>query len=229
MFTSLGKGDMVAILPSQVKRDVRGKSVRFTDGSKPGAKFDPFSIAGRFNCGSPGHMMNACPNPLNLTRAADRRIDYYDKKGGLTNTVHMVLADLCSQLQDTGGDVVAAEEDNEEDSNKDIFLTLMEAQPSCISYTGVDSDEVVKHGHYWKDEDYVCGGEKHYDSSSDESEGAVVFSDAEEHNFDTLLIIVGKALDLFEGACIDTSTQRSVIGHGQARAYCNFMDIPVRQ
>lgn len=46
-------------------------------------------------------MIKYCPRPINVAMAATRNIDYYAKKGKCqTHEVHLVLVDLCMQLDD---------------------------------------------------------------------------------------------------------------------------------
>lgn len=172
-------------------------------------------------------MMNACTKPLNFSRAASRRIDYYDKKGDPTKTVHMVLADLCLQLEyvDASNDL-EGDDGGELESNKDIFETLMNSQQSSIRYGGLESD--CESPEHYSEEDAVFDSScaPCCESSKDECDGGVVCPDDGVTGFNILLSTPRKAPVKFEGACIDTGAQRSVIGSAQGHAYCRFMNIP---
>lgn len=52
-----------------------------------GARFNPLSIAGCFNCDDPKHVLKNCPKPINTMKATERKVAYYDKKtkGGRTS------------------------------------------------------------------------------------------------------------------------------------------------
>lgn len=58
----------------------------------------PLSLQGYFNCNSPDHMIRDRPRPINTARAAVRRLDY-KKKRKTENSVHVVLAELCRQVE----------------------------------------------------------------------------------------------------------------------------------
>lgn len=58
---------------------------------------DPLSIMGCFNCDSPEHMARNCTQPKNFSKAAARKLEYHQKKK-TPNSVHVVLAHLCQQL-----------------------------------------------------------------------------------------------------------------------------------
>lgn len=45
-------------------------------------------------------MINKCYKPLNDSKSASSIIGYYEKKVSKTNKVHIILVDLCMQLQD---------------------------------------------------------------------------------------------------------------------------------
>lgn len=52
---------------------------------------------GCFNCEAKDHYARECPRPLNLARAAARKLDYLNSKKKV-NAVHSVLADVCQQF-----------------------------------------------------------------------------------------------------------------------------------
>lgn len=54
-----------------------------------------------FSCKSPVHIGKNCPHPLNLARSAAQNLDYLNKKKN-ASTVHMVLADVCYQIDKNG-------------------------------------------------------------------------------------------------------------------------------
>lgn len=53
---------------------------------------------GCFNCDDPKHMVNQCPKPFDSTRAAKRRMEYLAKKTGNSRNAHIVLFELCQQM-----------------------------------------------------------------------------------------------------------------------------------
>ena len=61
-------------------------------------KNDPLKVMGCFNCGEPNHCISDCPKAINAAIAAKRRLEYYAKKRQQTSSAHMVLYELCSQL-----------------------------------------------------------------------------------------------------------------------------------
>lgn len=54
-------------------------------------KFDPLVVMGCFNCDDPNHMISKCPKKIDVTRAAKRKMEYYDKKTGNKRNAHVVL------------------------------------------------------------------------------------------------------------------------------------------
>lgn len=195
--------------------------VRFSLETKAGSKFDPLSVIGCFNCGAPDHMMNACKTPLNVSRAGSRRIDDYEKKGQ-KNTFHMVLADLCSQLEHSleTEDAISNSPEEDESSDRQTFETLLSSQESSISFMGIGSNQELHKDSYDKHFNYI----KDDVSNIRYSDSSMVYSDSNS-NFDILVSeTVGDTLGIF-GACIVTRAQRSVIGLRQARAYCHFTKI----
>lgn len=87
---------------------------------------------GFFNCDDKGHIMQACPHPIDVTKAAKRKHDYYAKKhAGKPNAVN-VLFHLSSQIDFLEvGDTSSASEDGrasaaaEEDDERRIFDALL--------------------------------------------------------------------------------------------------------
>lgn len=64
-----------------------------------GARFDPLTVAGCFNCDSPNHVMKQCPRPINAVKASERKVAYYDKKmNGGRASVAAVLYQLVTQI-----------------------------------------------------------------------------------------------------------------------------------
>lgn len=60
-------------------------------------KHDPLTVMGCFNCDDPAHMAKDCPHPKNFAKSAARLLEYHNKKR-TPNSVHLVLAQLCNQL-----------------------------------------------------------------------------------------------------------------------------------
>lgn len=198
-----------------------GKS-GFQAQSRESTTFDPLKVAGCFNCGNPNHMMNKCDKPLNVARAASNRIEYYEKKGKQSNTIHMVLADLCMQLDQShnvvsdrqGGDASVNESDDRE-----IFETLISGPEHSTNYVRSGfAGEMVFLDESTEQTQLV---NIHDEVSDDE---AVVYS--KDDSYSILLSICSADDTQFHGACIETGAQRSVIGEQQARAYCSFINLP---
>lgn len=57
-----------------------GRSSSNTRAQPAHKKFDPLTVMGCFNCDEPGHMINQCPKPVDLTKAAKHRMEYLSKK-----------------------------------------------------------------------------------------------------------------------------------------------------
>ena len=88
--------------------------------------FNPLSIQGCFNCESPDHVLKHCPHPLNIAKAATRKVDYYSKKDkGRTYTVRQVLADLCMQLDDSH---LADDNDDTDRTDAEVFQSLLSTE-----------------------------------------------------------------------------------------------------
>lgn len=67
-------------------------------GTRP--RFDPLSVAGCFNCDHPGHTVRQCPLPVDLAKAAQRKLAYYEKKNaGGRGGAATVLFLMCHQMQ----------------------------------------------------------------------------------------------------------------------------------
>lgn len=134
-----------------------------------------------FNCGSTSHLVKNCPHAVNFSNAAARNIQKL-RDSRTQHAVHLVLAHLCSELDEP---VVEEEDDiNSDHDDLKIFeqmLVLDTSAPSNEANTG-DS----------------------------ELERIDIF--AVEVDFE----VTGNA---FNGACIDSGAQKSVIGNVQAQAY----------
>lgn len=64
---------------------------------KSGLKFNTPSTAGCFKCRDTGKMLKECPKLLNIALAAVQKIKYLSSKKS-SNSFHLVLDDLCKQL-----------------------------------------------------------------------------------------------------------------------------------
>lgn len=91
-------------------------------GKKTGARKSPLDKQGRFNCDSLRHMAKECPRALNFARAAAKKLEHCNKKLK-DNAVHLVLADLCRQLEEGEG---GSKVDHTDDVN--IFVALIVGQ-----------------------------------------------------------------------------------------------------
>ena len=118
-------------------RRFSGRAFRSPSMSKPKGKFNPLSVSGCFNCGG-NHSLRDCTLPLNTSRAATRKMEYYAKKAETKPiAVHRVLADLCQQL-----DIDSAAEEDSEVETETTDMTIFESIISGNGATGdVDSTE----------------------------------------------------------------------------------------
>lgn len=180
-------------------------------------KFHPLTVMGCFNCDDPGHMINQCPKPVDLTKAAKRKMEYLSKKTGRTRNAHMVLFELCQQLEATQVDPICTHEtgtadvhvtdidDNVDDF--DLFETLLstndDVQPIAVPQ---NSDAAEDFGILFQ-----------LAHSVDDPDLSIYL--ASRHS--------AMAEPKFHGACLDTGAQRSVVGRNQAVAYYRFMGLPL--
>lgn len=109
-------------------------------------------IAGCFNCVDPKHMLKDCKKPLNASRAAAKKPEYFKQKDSSENSVQLVLADPCKQL-----DGISPGDDSEDGSRSDpndvelLQATLhgyMESEESgdpapAISHPEIESNKVL--------------------------------------------------------------------------------------
>eukprot|EP00171_Calliarthron_tuberculosum_P021509 IDg21509t1 len=65
-----------------------------------GRKFDPLTVMRCFNCDDPNHTIKKCPKPIDITKAARKKIEYYSRKTGNSRNAHIVLFQLCNQLDE---------------------------------------------------------------------------------------------------------------------------------
>lgn len=82
----------------------------------------PLELMGCFNCDDPNHTLNNCTKPINVAKAAQRRLEYYFKKKKVS--AHQVLYELCSQLDTPytlfGTSVEVSSENQEELEGEDL-------------------------------------------------------------------------------------------------------------
>lgn len=98
--------------------------------------YDPLTFMRCFNCDQPEHMISTGPVRMDLNKAAMRKIEYMAKKSGKTRNVHVVLFELCQQLDEfkaSADDSVSsidpdeASDVNEAVENEDLDINLLEA------------------------------------------------------------------------------------------------------
>ncbi|CDF36767.1 unnamed protein product [Chondrus crispus] len=114
-----------------------GRAFRSPSTTKQKVKFNPLTVSGCFNCGG-NHLLRDCTLPLNTSRAATRKMEYYAKKADTKPiAVHHVLADLCKQL-----DIGSVPEDDSEEETETTDITIFESILSGNDTTDdVDSTE----------------------------------------------------------------------------------------
>lgn len=100
-------------------------------------KRSPLDVQGCFNCDFPDHMAKNRLLPLNLTRAASRRLEYLNKKK-MSHAAHTVLAEKFHQFE-------SDQRDEQHDSK--TFMNLLREDNSCSNVNDrngfEDSDGVL--------------------------------------------------------------------------------------
>lgn len=91
---------------------------------------------GCFNFDDPDHMARECRHPKNFAKAAARKLEYFDKKK-TPNSVHVVLAYLCQQLDQDKSEY--GSDTGEPSNDADIFQNIVEE--STYSNTAGDNDD----------------------------------------------------------------------------------------
>lgn len=88
----------------------------------------PLNISGYFNCDEPPQMLRKCPLPRNKAQSSDHKLEYFNKKN-TANGVHLVLAEICNQLDcDTKGTAYP-------NGDADIISSLIEGVTRTIKPT----------------------------------------------------------------------------------------------
>lgn len=164
-------------------------------------KPDPLNIKGCFNCDG-NQLMRDCPKPIDTTRAATRKIEYYSKKHNTPHAVQTVLAKLCAQLR------TAQLPCNENECNDhQVFQNIIneqyqEKQPEITEQDDIDDklDKIIIEDTEDADSNTIYAVDSSYIiKNSDETE--------------------------FNVACVHSAAQRTVIGRKQALAYCSAYGI----
>lgn len=163
-------------------------------------KFHPLSISGCFNCDDPGHALKQCKVPLNVGKATAPGLEYYEKSQSRIGNNHLVLAEICYQLDISGGNaIIESEEDipgQEALSEKDTFLTILEYVKDNV-YVHMNNVDAVTYS----------------DSDTDDgNDGKPCVIDA----FGSLSSTHQVEGTTFKGICIDNDAQRSVVLVNQA-------------
>eukprot|EP00171_Calliarthron_tuberculosum_P018035 IDg18035t1 len=153
---------------------------------------------GCFNCDDPDHTINKCSKPINSTRAAKNKIEYYTKKTGNSRNAHIVLYQLCNQL-DEAAEALNMSSDG---PNTDIQLPevtdneLFEALVLCLDKGVEENCEDIPF------ETFFIGTLTSINFTSEVENG-------------------------FLGACLDIGATKSVVGRKQAEEYYKFLGIPL--
>lgn len=194
--------------PGRYARSQRGvggwRSSTSTRTSSEHNKFDPLTFMGCFNCEEPGHMISQCPKPVDLTKAAKRRMEYLSKKTGRRRNAHVVLFEVCQQTEAAQIESPSAKEISradvhvtEADENVDDF-DLFDALVNCIddedAADGADSQDVA--------EDFGILFTSSLIRLSEDPDAGIYLASRHAAMKDPK----------FHGACLDTGAQRSVIG-----------------
>ena len=170
-------------------------------GATNAAKRSPLNMMGCFNCDSPNHMLKNCPSKVNLAKAAQRRMEYLAKRNGRGRNANVVLFELCSQLSDTTAEAVNGSQEME-------LETEREEQPQQ------DANDTSR------DFDLFESLMNHCETSSEPDHVEILLASTNRQSCTALT-------EPFNGACLDTGAQRSVVGKPQAEAYYQFMGIPL--
>ena len=201
-------------------RFFRGSRGFSTPSSRPRTSFDPLSIQGCFNCEDKTHTIRDCPRPINAGKAAANKLDYFRKRKQTgERSVHLVLAQLCQQL-DQGSASGTREEVEEKDipekqTDREIFECILEEssqyEVDCTSPRPLHSNETLS-----QEEDSL----HLYFSQQDREDYVFVVYEGDTASIFKSDHVFGTDKDVpFLGACIDTGAQKAVIGKKQALAY----------
>lgn len=181
---------------------------------RPTQRKDPLLISGCFNCDDPNHLIKDCPKPKNIAKATARRLEYYKKKR-TANGVHMVLAEICHQLDDTN----AATEESEGEDDLSIFQCIIdEAKEGTDATINFSSINKVCHEHVGRvDVNFAIG-------TGETFEGACVDSGAQ-------LTCIGarqaRRYCMLMNITYETSDQELVFKFGDAR-HCSLGTMPIQ-
>lgn len=157
----------------------------------------PVDIAGWFNCGESDHFVKDCKKPMNAAKAAAKKLEYYGRKESMRHPVHLVLADLCQQI-DSEPPSSDAVPDGESSDDVEIFQAVLAGNATA-------EDE--------QNHPVALLPEPSLEVDSDPNE---IFVMTSAWNVETP--------PHFEGACIDSGAQKTVIGLLQVRAYCTLLN-----
>ncbi len=61
-------------------------------------KLDPLTIISCFNYDDPNHMVSDCPKQIDSTKPTQRKMEYYPKNTGNNRNAHVVLIELCHEM-----------------------------------------------------------------------------------------------------------------------------------
>lgn len=170
-------------------------------------KVEPLEISGCFHCGDPNHMVKDCKVPLNVARAAANKLEYFAKREATAPySTHLLLAELCRQMDiDVPSDKEGLNDD--EGSDRQIFESLLE--------TSEDANLQFVHD---------CMGT---DCNDDDESVSIVFAKNEDFISIRCVCSNDQANPPFQGACVDTGAQKSIIGKPQALAYCKLANVKI--
>lgn len=149
-------------------------------------KSSPLDLLGCLNCDAKDHMARYCSKPLNLPKAAERRLQCMQKKKA-ENPVHLVLADICMQTTEDASHY-DEKTDVETGNESQVFQSVVE---SCF-------------------EAALAAPE------NDDNDGANISFVESTVLSDTFIC---ETADQFQGACVDSGAQLTVVGKRQAEQY----------
>ncbi len=91
----LFQGHVRYMNPQKVLVNRSKNSPKYRNRGTPSQNFDPLTEIGRFNCVDPSHTIEHYTKPNDVTKAAKRKMEYYEKQNGSSRNAHVVLFELC--------------------------------------------------------------------------------------------------------------------------------------
>ncbi len=90
-------------------------------------KLDPLTVMGCFNCDDPNDMVSKCLKKIDLTKTAQRKMEYYSKKRGITETPTLFYSSFATRWttsEEAEADVQMSIESSDI-TDSDLFAALV--------------------------------------------------------------------------------------------------------